>query len=95
MSSLIFYLILIIVLHLGSFMDLAIAHLVLVHKRTDLCLDALVTAHVLIVVIVSCVGTIFLLEGLILTLSPDTWTVHVFPVVVHVLLVQMVRCERL
>jgi hypothetical protein len=72
MSSLIFYLILIIVLHLSSFMDLAIAHLVLVHKRTDLCLDALVTAHVLIVVIVSCVGTIFLLEGLILTLSPDT-----------------------
>jgi hypothetical protein len=52
MSLLIFYLILLLVLRLISFMDLTIAHMVLVHKRIALCLDALVTAHVLIVVIV-------------------------------------------
>jgi hypothetical protein len=72
MSSLIFYLALILVLHLVSFMDLTIANMVLVHKRITLCLDALVTAHTLIMVIVSCVGPVFLLEGLTLTLSPDT-----------------------
>jgi hypothetical protein len=53
---------------------------------------ALVTAHVLIVVIVSHVDPVFLLEGLTLTLSPDTWTVHIFPVMVHVPLGQMVKC---
>jgi hypothetical protein len=84
MISLIFCLVPILMLRLASFMDLTIAHMVLVHERRALCLDALVTAHVLIVVIVSCVGPVFLLEGLTLTLSPDTWTVHVFPVVVHV-----------
>jgi hypothetical protein len=63
---------------LASFMYLTIAHMVLVHERTTLCLDILVTAHILIVVIVSRVGMIFLLEGLILTLSLDTWTVHIF-----------------
>jgi hypothetical protein len=73
-------------------MDLTIAHMVLVHERTALSLDALVTAHVLIVIIVSRVGLIFLLELLTLTLSPDIWTVHVFPVVVHVPLGQVVRC---
>jgi hypothetical protein len=83
------------VLCLVSFMDLTIAHMVLVHERTVLCLEALLTSHVLIVVIVPHVGTVFLLEGLTLALSPDTWTVHIFPVVVHVLLVQMVRCKRL
>jgi hypothetical protein len=62
----------------------------LVHERTALSLDALVTAHVLIVVIVSLVGLVFLLEGLTLTLSQDIWTTHVFPVVVHVPLGQMV-----
>jgi hypothetical protein len=72
MSSLIFCLILILVLCLTSFMDLTIAHMVLVHERTTLYLDALVTAHVLIVVIVSRVGPVFLLEGLTLTLSIDT-----------------------
>jgi hypothetical protein len=46
-------------------------------------------------VIVSHVGRIFLLEGLILTLSLESWTVHVFPIVVHVPLVQRVRCKRL
>jgi hypothetical protein len=44
-------------------MNLTIAHMVLVHERTTLSLDALVTAHVLIVVIVSRVGLVFLLEG--------------------------------
>jgi hypothetical protein len=46
---------------LSSLMDLTIAHMVLVHERTALCLDALVTAHVLIMVIVSCVGLVLLL----------------------------------
>jgi hypothetical protein len=96
MSSLIFCLVLTLVLHLAhllvlclvSFMDLAIIHMVLVHERTTLCIDALVTAHVLIVVIISHIGMVFLLAGLTLTLSPDTCTVHIFPVVVHVPLVQ-------
>jgi hypothetical protein len=52
-------------------------------------------AHILIVVIIPRVGMVSLLEGLILTFSQDTWTVHIFPVVVHVPLVQMVRCKRL
>jgi hypothetical protein len=85
MSSLIFRLVLILVfclaltlmLHLALFlvpclislMDLTIAHMVLVHERTTLSLDALVMAHVLIVVIVSHVDLVFLLEGLTLTLS--------------------------
>jgi hypothetical protein len=85
-------LVLLHVLRLVSFMDLTIAHIVLVHERTILCLDALVTAHILIVVIIPCVGKVFLLEGLILALSLDTWTVHIFFVVVHVPLVQMARC---
>jgi hypothetical protein len=34
--------------------------------------STLVTTHVLIIVIVSCVGPIFLLDALILTLSPNT-----------------------
>jgi hypothetical protein len=80
MSSLIFCLTLSLALHLAlllmlcfiSLIDLIIAHMILVHKRTTLCLDALVTTHVLIVVIVSHIGLIFLLEGLTLTLSPVT-----------------------
>jgi hypothetical protein len=95
MSSLIFYIVLILVLHLTSFMELTIAHMVFTHERTTLWLDALVTAHVLIVVIVFCIGSVFLLEGLTLTLNPDTWMVHIFPIVVHVPLVQMVRCKGL
>jgi hypothetical protein len=90
-----FCLILILMLHLASFVDHTIAHMVLDHERTALCLDALVMAHVLIMVIVSRVGMVFLLEDPTLTLSPDTWTVHVFPIVVHVPLDQMVRCRRL
>jgi hypothetical protein len=76
MSFLIFYLalslvlchILLLVLFLSSLMDLTIAHMVLVHERTALSLDILVTAHVLIVVIISHIGLFFLLEGLTLTL---------------------------
>jgi hypothetical protein len=68
----VFCLIIILVLHLASLVDLIIGHMVLVHERTILCLDALVMAHVLIVVIVSCIDMVFLLDGLTLTLSPDT-----------------------
>jgi hypothetical protein len=83
------------VLCLSSHMDLTIAHIVWVHERTALCLDALDTVHVLIVVIVSRVGLVSLLEGLTLTLSRDIWTAHIFPVVVHVPLGQMVSCKGL
>jgi hypothetical protein len=81
------------VLCLSSLMELTITHMVLVHERTALSLDALVTAHVLIVVTVSRVGLVFPLEGPFPTLSRDTWTVHAFPVVVHVPLGQVVRCK--
>jgi hypothetical protein len=76
-------------------MDLTIAHMVLVHERRALCLDALGTAHVLIMVIIPHVGTVFLLEGLTLALSQDTSMVHIFSVVVHVPLTQMVRSKKL
>jgi hypothetical protein len=103
MSLLIFHLALILVLCLvlllmlclASFMDLTIVHMVLVLERTTLCLDALVMTHVLIVVIVSRVDMIFLLEDLTLTLSPNTWMVHIFLVIVLIPLVQRVRCKRL
>jgi hypothetical protein len=84
-----------LVLCLSSLMDLAIAHMVLVHKRTVLCLNALDTAHVLIVVIVSYVGLVSLLEGLTLTLSQDTWTVHAFLIMVCIPLSQMVSWKGL
>jgi hypothetical protein len=86
---------LLLVLCLSSLMDLTIALMVLVHERTALSLDALVTAHILVVVIVSRVGLVFPLEGHSPTLSRDTWTVHVFPIVVHVSLGQVVRCKGL
>jgi hypothetical protein len=79
----------------SSLMDLTITHVVLVHERTTLSLDALVTAHVLIVVTVSRVGLVFPLEGPSPTLSRDTWTVHAFPIMVHVPLGQVVRCKGL
>jgi hypothetical protein len=80
MSSLIFRLTftdmlrlaLLLMLCLVSLMDLTIAHMVLVHERITLSLNALVMAYVLIVVIVSFVGLVFLLEGLALTLNSDT-----------------------
>jgi hypothetical protein len=82
-------------LYLSSLMDLTIAHMVLVHKRTALSLDALGTTHVLIVVIVSRIGLVFSLESHFPTLSRDTCMVHAFPVVVRVPLDQVVRCKRL
>jgi hypothetical protein len=98
MSSLIFRLVLIPVLCLAlllmlcliSLMDLTIAYMILVHERTALCLDALVMAHVLIVVIVPRVGPVFHQEGFTPILSRDTWMVHVFPVVVVVSLMQKI-----
>jgi hypothetical protein len=51
------------------FMDLTIAHMVLVHERVALFLDALVSTHAFIVVFIPRVGMIFLLEMSILTLS--------------------------
>jgi hypothetical protein len=86
---------LLLVLCLSSLMDPTIAHMVLVHERTALSLDASVTAHVLIVVTVCHVGLVFPLEGPFPTLSRDTWTVHAFPVVVHVPLDQVMRCKGL
>jgi hypothetical protein len=82
---------LLLVFCLYSLMDLIIAHIVLVHERTALSLDALVTAHIL----VSRVGLVFLLEGSTPTLSRDIWMVHIFPVVVHIPLGEMVRWKRL
>jgi hypothetical protein len=76
-------------------MDLTITHMVLVHKKTALNLDALVMAHILSVVIVPRIGLFFLLEGLTLTLSRDTWMVHIFLVVVHVPLGQVMLCKGL
>jgi hypothetical protein len=111
MSSLIFCLVLILMFHLAftlvlhlalfhvfclsSLMDLTIAHMVLIHEITALSLNAFVTAHIIIVVIVSCIGLVFLLEIPSPTLSRDTWTVHAFPIVVHVPLGQVVRCKGL
>jgi ABC-type uncharacterized transport system permease subunit len=89
------YLALLLVLCLSSLMNLTIAHMILVHERIVLSLDALVMTHVLIVVTVSCVGLISPLEGPFPTLNRDTWTVHAFPVVVHVPLGQVVRCKKL
>jgi hypothetical protein len=57
------------VLCLSSLMDITIAHMVLVHERTTLSLDALITAHVLVVVIIFHEGMVFPLEGSSPTLS--------------------------
>jgi hypothetical protein len=84
-----------LVLHLSSLMDPTIAHMVLAHERTALSLDALDTAHILIMVIVSRIGLVSLLEGLILTLNRDTWMVHAFLIMVHVPLGQMVSWKGL
>jgi hypothetical protein len=84
---------LLLVLCLVSLIDPTITHVVLVCERTILCLDAFVTTHVLIVVIVSRVGMGSLLEDLTLTLSRDTWTIHVFSIIAHVPLGQIVRCK--
>jgi hypothetical protein len=86
---------LLLVLCLSSLMEPTIAHMVLVHERTALSLDVLITAHVLFVVTVSHVGLVFPLKSPFPTLSRDTWTVHAFLVMVHVPLGQVVRCKGL
>jgi hypothetical protein len=91
----VFCLALLMVLCLSSLMNPTITHMVLVHERTALSLDALVTTHVLIVVTVSRVDLVFPLESPFPTLSQDTWTIHAFPIVVHVPLGQVVRCKGL
>jgi hypothetical protein len=75
---------LLLMLWLSSLMNLTIAHMVLVHERTAMCLDALDTPHILIVMIVSRIGLIFPLEGPSPTLSRDTWMTHAFSIVVHI-----------
>jgi hypothetical protein len=60
---------LLLVLRLSSLMDPIIAHMILVHERTALSLNALLTAHVLIMVIVSRIGLVFLLKGPFPTLT--------------------------
>jgi hypothetical protein len=57
--SLALYLALLLVFCLSSLMDLTITHIILVHERTALSLDALVMTHVLVVVIIFCVGLFF------------------------------------
>jgi hypothetical protein len=86
---------LLLVLCLESLMELTITHMILVHERTTLCLDTLVTTHVFIVMMVPRVGPVFLHEGFTPVLSQDTWTVHIFSVVVLVPLVQIEMCKRL
>jgi hypothetical protein len=93
--TLVLHLALFHVLCLSSLMDLSITYMILVHERTALSLDALFTAHVLVVVIISHVGLVFLLEGPSPTLSRDIWTAHIFPIVVHIPLGQMASCKGL
>jgi hypothetical protein len=94
-SLLIFHLIFLLMLLPAFLMNLTIAHMILIHERVALFLEALVSTHVLIVVLVPRVGMGFPLEVSILTLSRVTLMVHAFPIVVHIPLVQMVRCKRL
>jgi hypothetical protein len=93
--TLVFCLALLHALFLSSLMDLPITHMDLVHERIALSLDDLLTAHILIVVIISDVGLIFLQEDFTPVLSRDTCTVHVFPIMVLVPLVQTAMCKRL
>jgi hypothetical protein len=69
MSLLIFCLLFLLVLHLIFLMDLTITHMILVHERVALCLDALVLTHVHIMVFIPYAGMVFPLEVSILTLS--------------------------
>jgi hypothetical protein len=70
--TLVLRLTLLLILCLVCLMDLTITHMILVHERTALYLDALVIVHVLIMVIVPHVCIVFLLEGLTPTLILDT-----------------------
>jgi hypothetical protein len=89
------YLALFLVLCLSSLVDLTIAHIVLVHERTVFSLDALVVAHVLIVVIVSCVGLIFSVGGSFTHLELTHLDGPRFPIMVHVPLDQVMKCKGL
>jgi hypothetical protein len=71
--TLVLHLTFLLVLCLVSPMDLIIAHMVLVHERIALSLDALVTVHILIVVIISHIGLVFLLEGLGWSMFFPSW----------------------
>jgi hypothetical protein len=84
-----------LVLHLIFLMDLIIAHMVFVHERVVLCLDALVLTHALIVVFIPHVGMAFPLQVSIVTSSRVALMVHAFPIIVHIPLTQMVRCKGL
>jgi hypothetical protein len=95
MSSLIFRLAFLLMLHLTFLMDLTIAHMVLVHERVVVCLDTLVLTYILIVVLVPHVGTVLPLVVSILTLSRVALMVHAFPIVVLVPLAQIVKYIRL
>jgi hypothetical protein len=71
-------------IHLIFLLDQTITHMALVHERVALCLDTLVSTHILIMVFVPHVGMVFPLEVSNLTLSRVTLMVHAFHVVVHV-----------
>jgi hypothetical protein len=75
--------------------DLTITHMVLVHEKVVLCLDALVSTHALIMVFIPHVGMVFPQQVSIHTLSRVALLVHAIPIVVHVSLAQMVRCKGL
>jgi hypothetical protein len=94
-SLLIFRLTFLLVLWLIFLMDLTIAHMVLVHERVVLFLDALVLTHTLSVVLVPRVGMVFPIEVSILTLNRVALTVHTLLIVVHVPLAQIVMCKGL
>jgi hypothetical protein len=95
MSLLIFHLTFLLMPRLIFLIDLTIAHMVLVHERVVLWLDALVLTHALIVVFIPHIGMVFPLEVSILTLKQVNLMVHAFPVVIHVSLAQMLRCKGL
>jgi hypothetical protein len=64
-------------------------------RESGRCLDSLVSTHAIIMVFVPGVGMVFPLEVSILTLSRVALTVHAFPIMVDIPLVQMVRWKGL
>jgi hypothetical protein len=68
MILLIFCLTFHLVLCLDTLMDLATAYMVLIYKRILLCLDTFLSTHILIVVLVPHVDTVFRLEVPTITL---------------------------
>jgi hypothetical protein len=89
MSSLMFRLAFTLVLLLAPSHVLCLALLLV------LCLSSLMDLTIAHMVTVYRVGLIFPLEGPFPTLSRGIWTVHAFPVVVHVPLGQVVRYKGL